>query len=115
MRNKYAKHENILFANPLNNDFMEYVGSGFDRIIANPPFSKNQDIDHIMKMYDCLGEGGRLVSIASTHWQISENKKETEFRAWLKKLKADVREIEAGAFKESGTTVKTVMIILNKP
>ncbi len=115
LRKKYSNNEGISFANPPNNDFLEYNGSGYDRIIANPPFSKNQDIDHIMKMYECLNSGGRLVSIASTHWQDSKNKKETEFRAWLKELKADVREIEAGAFKESGTNVKTVMIIINKP
>lgn len=114
LRKKY-KEKNQTIINVDGDDFLNLPNDNFDRIIANPPFSKNQDIDHIIKMYECLGKGGRLVSIASTHWQISENKKETEFRAWLKKLKADVREIEAGAFKESGTTVKTVMIIINKP
>jgi 16S rRNA G1207 methylase RsmC len=31
-------------------DFLEYGGQGgnFDRIIMNPPFSKQQDIKHIM-------------------------------------------------------------------
>ena len=29
----------------------------YDRIIANPPFSKNQDIDHVLKMYDRLADG----------------------------------------------------------
>jgi Dimethyladenosine transferase (rRNA methylation) len=86
----------------------------FDRIIANPPFSKNQDIDHIYKMYECLKPGGRIVTIASKHWQHSTNKKEIAFKAWLKKLGADIEEVPAGAFKESGTTIATCIIIINK-
>lgn len=86
----------------------------YDRIIANPPFSKNQDIDHIRHMYSTLREGGILVSIASTHWQIATGKKETDFRDWLESLNADVLEIEAGAFKESGTNIPTVIIRIRK-
>ena len=37
----------------------------YDRIIANPPFTKNQDIDHVMQMWNFLKPGGRIVSIMS--------------------------------------------------
>lgn len=84
----------------------------FDKIIANPPFSKNQDIDHIRKMYDLLKPGGRIVTIASKHWQQSNNKKETEFRNWL--LGTEIIEIEKGAFKESGTEIAACIIIIDK-
>jgi hypothetical protein len=86
----------------------------FDRIIANPPFSKNQDIQHIYKMYDCLKSGGRIVTIASKHWQLSNNKTETEFRNWLNSVNAEINEIPAGKFKDSGTMISSVMIIINK-
>lgn len=86
----------------------------FDRIIANPPFSKNQDVDHILKMYEVLKPGGRIVSIAGKHWQYSSNKKEKAFRDWLDKVEAKIIEIEAGEFKESGTSVATVIIVINK-
>ena len=86
----------------------------YDRIIANPPFTKNQDIDHIYKMYDVLKPGGRMVSIASIHWQSSNNKKETEFREWLQDKGADIESIEKGAFKDSGTMVGGVIITINK-
>ncbi len=86
----------------------------YDRIIANPPFSKNQDIDHIRKMYAVLADGGRIVSVASKHWQISSNRKETEFRNWLDKVGAEIHEIEAGAFKESGTNISAVIIVIDK-
>lgn len=86
----------------------------FDRIIANPPFSKNQDIDHIRKMYEVCKPGGRIVTIASKHWQISSNQKETEFKNWLDEIGAEVTDIDAGEFKESGTSIATCMIIIEK-
>ena len=92
-----------------------YAAMEFDTIIANPPFSKNQDIDHVRKMYACLKPGGRLVSVMSKHWQQSDNKKETEFREWLKTVYATVEEIPAGKFKESGTAIATVVVVIDKP
>lgn len=86
----------------------------YDRIIANPPFSKNQDIDHIQKMYKLLKDGGIMVSIASTHWQNSNNKKEIAFREWLAEINADIIDIEKGAFKESGTNIGSVIIKIIK-
>lgn len=87
----------------------------FDKIIANPPFSKNQDIDHTRQMWACLKPGGRIVTIASKHWQYANNKKETAFRNWLNETDTDINEIEAGAFSESGTKIPTCMLIIDKP
>jgi len=86
----------------------------YDRIIANPPFAKNQDIDHIRLMFKHLKEGGRIVAIASVHWQFASGKKETEFKAWLDEIGATYENLDAGDFKESGTNVKTCMIIIDK-
>lgn len=98
----------------LGDDFLIECDSEFDKIIANPPFTKNQDIDHVRKMYDCLKDGGRIVSISSNHWRVSGNKKETEFKAWLESLDAKVYDIEPGAFKESGTSIAANIIVINK-
>jgi len=86
----------------------------YDRIIANPPFSKNQDIDHIYQMYELLKPKGRIVTIASKHWQHSSQKKESNFGAWLKTVGARIIENAAGDFKESGTSIATCIIIINK-
>ena len=90
------------------------AGKLYSKIIANPPFTKNQDINHIYQMYASLAPGGRLVTLASTHWQISQNKKETTFRNWLIEKKAGIIRIEPGEFKESGTTVSCNIIIIDK-
>lgn len=86
----------------------------YDRVIANPPFSKNQDIDHIRHMYNFCKAGGTIVSIASTHWKRSNNKKEKLFREWLDNIDSRTEDIEAGEFKESGTLVSSIIIIINK-
>ncbi len=86
----------------------------YDRVIANPPFTKNQDVDHTLLMYKALKDGGRLVTLTSTHWVNSSTKKCVEFREWLDSVGAEVEEVEAGAFKESGTNIKTSIITINK-
>jgi hypothetical protein len=85
----------------------------FDKVIANPPFTKNQDIDHIYKMVEVCKPGGIVVSCASNHWRESKNKKETEFRAFLDGMGAVIEEIPAGTFKESGTMIAACIVIIH--
>lgn len=82
----------------------------FDKIIANPPFSKSQDIKHILHMYELLNEWGRIVSIASA-W--------IKFREWklykeLRELNPDIIELPEWSFKESWTMVNSVIVLLDK-
>ena len=96
-------------------DFLKIPDQNFyDRIIANPPFAKNQDIDHVNRMYELLKPGGRLVSIMSPHWTFATNKKETAFRTWIKIINAEVQKIPRETFKESGTLIKSLIVIINK-
>jgi predicted RNA methylase len=112
-RNVLSKIENFVL---LGNDFLTEAtpDQQFERVIANPPFSKNQDIDHIRKMYEVCKSGGRIVTIASNSWRTGSQKKQIEFREWLDSLNATVEDIEAGEFKESGTNIATCMIIIDK-
>lgn len=104
----------------LGNDFLtaentgHYLYNTFNRVIANPPFSGNQDIDHICKMYLCCKPGGKIVTIAGKHWQIGQEKKCQQFREWLREINAEIIEVPAGEFKESGTSIATCIIIINK-
>lgn len=108
----FALQDKQTFIQP---NFLEYTGDAkFNKIIANPPFNKNQDIDHILKMWDCLADNGRIVTIASKHWQNSKNKKETAFREFLNVVNAVVTEIPTGEFSESGTKIATCKIIIDK-
>ncbi len=101
--------------NFLEEDFLKLkTDKKYTRIVANPPFAKNQDIDHIMKMYELLSEKGILVSISSNHWQMAKEKKCQEFRKFIEYTNAEVIELQNGDFKESGTLVKGNIIIIRK-
>lgn len=96
----------------LGSNFLEECDTSFDVIVANPPFSKNQDIDHIKHMFGHLKPGGRLVSIASKHWQFAEGKKEKAFKEWIDEVEADVYNVDRGEFKDSGTMIETCIIVI---
>jgi len=100
----------------LRGDFLEKQPIDLmDRVVMNPPFSKQQDIDHILHAYSYLKPGAILVSIVSESPFFRINNKSIQFREWLDKNDAEIIELEPGAFKESGTMVKTRIIKIRKP
>lgn len=86
----------------------------YSKIIANPPFNKNQDVRHVMKMYDHLLPGGCLASITSKHWQVGQESECVRFREWLEAKGAVIHDIAEGEFKESGTGIATAAIVIIK-
>lgn len=86
---------------------------GFDAIPMNPPFSKQQDIDHVRHAYRFLRPGGRLVSVMSAGVTFRQNKKTVEFREWVDKLGGDIEELPDGTFKEEGTLVRAVLVTID--
>jgi len=98
----------------LDEDFTKDSVGHYTKIIANPPFSGNQDIDHVRLMYERLEEGGILAAITSHHWKFASEKKCVEFREWLEEVHGEVFEISAGEFKESGTSISTMAVVIKK-
>lgn len=101
-------------------DFLEFVKdpgikTPWTRIVMNPPFSRQQDIDHILTAYGILRPGGILVSVVSESPFFRSNKKSVDFRAFLEERKAIIIPLEEGAFKESGTMVRTRLVKIVKP
>lgn len=96
-------------------DFLQYSEEAWDRIVMNPPFTRQQDIDHVLKAYEVLAPGGILVSVMSVSPFFRSNKKSVEFRAFLDDVGAEVDELPEGAFKESGTMVRTCVVKIRKP
>lgn len=97
-------------------DFLEVDSEDIsaDRIVMNPPFSKQQDIDHVYKAYECLNPGGVLVSVMSTSHTYRTNEKSELFREFLDQTGAEVEMLPEGIFKESGTMVKTCVVKIRK-
>jgi predicted RNA methylase len=86
----------------------------FDRVIMNPPFAKQADVEHVTKAWELLKPGGVLVAIMSPGWTFRTNAKSLEFRE-LVEAHGSYNHNPENAFAESGTNVKTVMVTLVKP
>ncbi|MDR1246120.1 MAG: N-6 DNA methylase [Clostridiales Family XIII bacterium] len=86
----------------------------FDRILMNPPFTKQQDIAHIRHAYDFLEPGGILVAVCSPGPFFRKDRKSTEFGEWICGLDAEIVDVPEGAFKESGTSIRTKIIKIRK-
>ncbi len=103
------------YAVPQCADFMELpMGARYDRIVMNPPFRNGQDIAHVRRAFDLLKPGGQMVAITYPAWQYRDSKKFAEFRDWLKNVIYEVEDIPAGAFAESGTNVRSLMLVIRK-
>ena len=90
----------------------------YDRIVMNPPYEGQQDIDHIRAAYERnLAPGGRLVSLASKGVEFRDDRKAKGFRSWLEGLGGVIEHVEEGAFKKSdrSTGVNVVIAVIDKP
>lgn len=96
-----------------NIDFIDYNFNGFDRIIMNPPFTKGQDATHVLHAYNLLKEGGRLVSVMSNSITFNSQNKYKVVRDLIDK-NGEIIELPEDSFKESGTKVRTVLVVINK-
>lgn len=93
-------------------DFLEYnPGPVADRVISNPPFERQQDAVHVRKAYDVIRTGGRIVSVMAASVRFSSYYK--SFRDWLAD-KGEIIDLPEGSFRESGTMVSTVLVVINK-
>ena len=109
----------------------------FERVVMNPPFAGQADIDHVRHAFDLLKPGGRLVSVMSSGVLFRENAKTVAFREWCgladqagpqlnengDRLSWDssasgvagrVEKLPAGTFAASGTGVNAVVLVLDK-
>ena len=94
----------------LKSDFLELkTFDKFDRVVMNPPFTKNQDIKHVEHALKFVKNGGRLVSI------MSGNTDRQQFDKFISNLylKYEITDLPEGAFKESGTNIKTIMLVID--
>lgn len=98
-------------------DFLEYnPGPIYDRVIANPPFTKRQSVKHANHMLDCLKPGGRIVTVLDAGVRFRQDRLTADFRARVGSECRNIRWIDlpGGAFHASGTMVNTVVLTADK-
>lgn len=84
----------------------------YDRVLMNPPFSKQADIKHVTHALRFLKPDGLLVSVMSASVTFRDNKLTTDFRALIRKRGGDIEALPEGSFKLSGTCVNTVIVTI---
>ncbi|HDU2905229.1 methyltransferase [Klebsiella aerogenes] len=84
----------------------------FDRVVMNPPFSRQADIKHVTHALKFLKPGGLLVSVMSSSVTFRSNKLTTDFRQLILDRGGHIEELPEGAFKSSGTMVNTVIVVI---
>lgn len=82
----------------------------YDKVIMNPPFDRERDIDHVMHALKFLKPDGQLVAIMSAGTEFRETKKSVAFRALMKSMRARVRDLPAGSFADVGTYCNTLVL-----
>lgn len=98
-------------------DFLDYEASEpFDRVVMNPPFGKvgkGDHIDHVDHAYSMLDHGGTLVSVLPAGVKFRTDKKHSAFRKRF--AHGTIEDLPEGSFKESGTSVRAVVLKVRCP
>lgn len=107
------------YTNIHQGDFLLYqTDLRFARILMNPPFSlpelKSAYIDHILHAFTFLAPGGVLTAIAPDHFIRHDAQRSKSFLDFVT-TNGCFEVNETNAFRETGTSVQTVTIALEKP
>lgn len=88
----------------------------FDRVVMNPPFARQQDIDHVLHAWEWLHPGGILVSVMGASVTFRETRKTYQFRQWAALEAEDycIRALPEGTFRESGAGASAIVIKARK-
>lgn len=96
-------------------DFLNWsAGLDIDAVVMNPPFARGQDVQHVTHAFELLRPGGRLAAIMSAGVTFRQNTRETQFRALVEAHGGTIETLPEGAFKASGTAVRTVLVSMTK-
>lgn len=99
-------------------DFLDesIAGSGalYHAIAMNPPFTKGQDVAHVTRAFGLLAPGGKLAAIMSGGVEFRSDGRTKNFRELIERAGGDIERLPDDSFKESGTSVRTVLVTMTK-
>jgi hypothetical protein len=79
----------------------------YDRIVMNPPFDRERDIDHVMHALKFLKSDGHLSAIMSAGTEVRSTRKSEAFRNLMNSMGAEWRDLPASSFSSVGTHCNT--------
>lgn len=86
----------------------------YDGVLMNPPFTRDQDAEHVCHAWQFLKPGGVLVAIVSRGYKFRSTAKAYKLLELVAIYAEHEEEIPAGTFAESGTDVATALLVLRK-
>jgi predicted RNA methylase len=84
----------------------------YDRIVMNPPFTRQADIHHVIHANKFLRDGGLLVSVMANSVGFRSNALTVGFRGFVADRGGSITALPDGSFKASGTMVNTVVVVI---
>jgi hypothetical protein len=104
---------------PACDDCLAIQGAGmYDRIVANPPFERDQGIDHLFHCWGLLAPGGRLAFILPAGIESGDRAKRQALRAWIEEVGAEIEPNDPQAFNSRDafrrTGVPTCTLVADK-
>lgn len=97
---------------------IDFMGVGpdqkYERVVMNPPFSRQQDIEHVLHAYMFLALGGKLVSVMSSGVTFRDTLKTKRFREFVDAKHGRIEQLPPASFHESGTNVNAVFVCLER-
>lgn len=84
----------------------------YDRVVMNPPFSRQADIKHALHALQFLKPKCELVSVMAASISFRGDKLTTDFRELLAARGGHVETLPENSFKASGTGVNTVIVVI---
>ena len=108
---KLANDGNFEFV--VNGDFMQAIPvAKYDRVIMNPPFSKQADIRHVTTAIRWMKPRAGLCAVMASGVLFRQNRLTTDFRALVDQWSGYFEELDPGTFKGEGTMVNTVLLTI---
>lgn len=86
----------------------------YDRVVMNPPFDRERDIDHVVHAWKFLKPDGKLVAIMIAGTEFRETVKARAFRAFVEQHGGSFTDLPPGSFASTGTYVNTIILHINK-
>ncbi len=103
------------FHHVLEADFLTVTPIGmFDRVVMNPPFAARADVAHVEHALRYLNQRGRLVAIMSAGVLYREDRATAGFRRMIEGRGGTIEPLPDGAFRSSGTDVRTCVVVVDK-
>lgn len=87
----------------------------YDRVVMNPPFDRERDIDHVMHALKFLRPGGYLIAIMSAGTEFRDTKKSRAFRKLMIEMHGQHTDLPPGSFASVGTYCNTIILRVQKP